>query len=70
MFDTVHSGQLSVRRVDGAVAQPLLQLRMPFNDPIDSLPDGISPNADFIKVGWLSFTFKRVLGALKTPTPL
>lgn len=49
LFDTVHSGQLSVRRVDGAVAQPLLQLRMLFNDPIDSLPDGISPNADFIK---------------------
>jgi hypothetical protein len=43
---------------------------MLFNDPIDSLPDGISPSADFIKVGWLSFTFKRVLGALKTPTPL
>lgn len=49
LFDTVHSGQLSVRRMTQE-AQPLMQLGMPWRAPDDPLPDGLTPKSPLIKV--------------------
>lgn len=48
LFDTVHSGQLSVRRMTQE-AQPLLQLGMPWRAPDDPLPNIITPESPLIK---------------------
>ena len=49
LFDTVHSGQLSVVRLSQE-AQPLLQLGMPWRAPDDQLPDGITAESAVIQV--------------------
>lgn len=48
-FDTQLSGQLSVKRLDDT-KRPLLQLRMPFNEAKDPLPDGITAESEFVKL--------------------
>lgn len=49
LFDTVHSGQLSVRRM-GRGQQPLLQMSLPLHDPTDLVPPGIAPGSDLVQV--------------------
>lgn len=49
MFDTRESGQLTVKRLDAA-EKPLLQLSMPLNDPVDPLPDNMTPDSPLVKV--------------------
>lgn len=48
LFDTVHSGQLSVRRM-GREQQPLLQMSLPLHDPTDAVPWGIAPGSDLVQ---------------------
>lgn len=52
LFDTVHSGQLAVRRLKRE-PQPLLQLDMPFRPPLDPLPAGIGLDSELVKVGFV-----------------
>lgn len=49
MFDTRESGQLTVKRLDAA-EKPLLQLSMPLNDPLDTLPDNMTPDSPLVRV--------------------
>jgi Phenazine biosynthesis-like protein len=49
LFDTVHSGQLSVQRLSRE-AQPLLQLGMPWRAPDDPPPNGITADSPVIQV--------------------
>ena len=49
LFDTRQSGQLAVKRLDSERV-PLLQLTMPMNDPVDPLPEGLTPQSPLVKV--------------------
>ncbi len=49
LFDTRQSGQLAVKRLDSG-RLPLLQLTMPMNDPVDPLPEGLTPHSPLVKV--------------------
>ncbi len=49
LFDTVHSGQLSVERLSQE-AQPLLQLGMPWRAPVEQPPAGITAESPVIQV--------------------
>ena len=49
LFDTVHSGQLSVERLSRE-AQPLLQLGMPWRAPVEQPPVGITAASPVIQV--------------------
>mmetsp|Transcript_8475 Transcript_8475/g.25443 ORF Transcript_8475/g.25443 Transcript_8475/m.25443 type:complete len:265 (+) Transcript_8475:489-1283(+) len=49
MFDTRESGQLTVKRLDAA-EKPLLQLSMPLNDPLDTLPDNMTPDSPLVRL--------------------
>ncbi len=51
LFDTIHSGQLSVKRL-GAEARPLLQLGMPLRAPDDPPPAGIALDSEFVQAGF------------------
>jgi hypothetical protein len=49
LFDTIHSGQLSVERLSRE-AQPLLQLGMPWRAPVEQPPAGLTAESPVIRV--------------------